>query len=301
MAIETTGYDGTMGEKGWAILHGLIAPRYGVEKAGDLLVRRDTTVDRGITVDPGYGWCYGVADQVTTNWASACDPQPSGTRYDLVVKRTDWTPLGGGPTQFYIIKGGPTTALPIFENRPGVKADQPLALVPVIAGQTQVGNIIDLRCWAGPGGYQIADGIALQYLGYPAVTVNLGNSRWTYELQGNGVWGWKSAWDEYTEPVRPTLWGNGWNSYSGSGFDGVFVQIIDGVVYGNGAAVLDKANPFSTAKAMFKLPAQFWPSTSQRGSNCSIARDGNVYPGKDLDGQGISFSFTYPLSNAGEV
>ena len=159
MAVTFTsyGYDTTSGnpftEIAWADAHPLIGSgRYGVRSAGDWVVSAVAGADRTVSIAPGFGFASGVIDKTTENDTIQLDTVSSGSRWDLIVARRDWTPTAG-ETKFMKINGGSVKAIPGGRSMiPGGIDDQPLALVQVTAGQTQPTAIVDLRCWATNGG-----------------------------------------------------------------------------------------------------------------------------------------------------
>ncbi|WP_461169261.1 hypothetical protein [Arthrobacter sp. Z1-15] len=153
------------------------------------------SIDRGIRVEAGTGSGDGVTD-VTFEYETMSLPSPPiPSAWYLIVRRRNWS--GTGTSTLVPIRGTATKALPTpgmgVSNRrdtPGTESDQPLALVRVTQKDTTVQEIVDLRCWASNGGVEIADELALTYLGTPGAEVKLGSDVWRFESKGNGVWGW---------------------------------------------------------------------------------------------------------------
>lgn len=207
MAITSIGYDGTVDEVAWTKLQRAAASVYGVATATSWRVTAVTGADRTISIAPGAGWGRHVYDESDTNYTLQGGAVASGSRWDLVVLRRDWGPVGGGSSTFRIVPGTSTRQLPSRETNPGVLDDQPIALIQFVAGQTQPAAIIDLRCWAANSGLEAAHDLALGYLNQPGTTVKIGNGILRFELQGNGIWGWS----EQILPSRSGLTGSaGW-------------------------------------------------------------------------------------------
>lgn len=201
MPVEfiSRGYDTTADkpytEVFWGNAHSVVpigSSTYGVRGTGDWKVSPVVGADRTVSIAPGYGWGCGVTDQTVANETLQFDTNGAGTRYDLVVVRRDWTPTAG-VSKFMVVKGSATKAIPgTRKSGPGVEDDQPIALVPIIAGQTQPGPIIDLRCWAGNGGVVAKDVLALGYLAQLGAAVLIGAATWRYRFGANSTPGWFS-------------------------------------------------------------------------------------------------------------
>lgn len=191
------GYDTTSSnpytEIAWAEAHPLIgAGAYGVVGGSDWKVTAVAGADRTVSIAPGFGWGRGVTDLTVANETIQLDTVTSGSRWDLIVARRDWTPTAG-ESKFMKINGGATKAIPGGRlTGPGGIDDQPLALVQVTAGQTQPTAIVDLRCWAANGGMVAKDDLARAYLNQPGANVKIGATFWTYEPGANDVLGWSS-------------------------------------------------------------------------------------------------------------
>jgi hypothetical protein len=180
-------------EVAWANAHPAIgASAYGVGAPADWAVTAVAGADRTVTIAAGFGWGHGVTDRTVANETIQLDAVSSGSRWDLIVARRDWTPTAG-VTSFQKIKGGTTKIIPGGRLvAPGNIDDQPLALVQVTAGQTQPTSIIDLRCWAGNGGVVAKDELVKSYLGTVGATVYIGGTVWRYALGSNDVPSWVS-------------------------------------------------------------------------------------------------------------
>ena len=193
MALTSIGYDGTVNEAQWAdLVPSAGSSEYGVKGAGDWKVTTHPTTPGGLNVAPGTGWGQGVMDVTDAIETVVQTSLPSsGTRWDLVVRRRDWTPPGG-TTSLVIIQGSATQQLPPRTQNPGVTDDQPLALVQWTAGQTQPTATVDLRAWAGNGGMVAKDQLALTYLARVGATVTIAGTKWQYVLDSNDNPTWVS-------------------------------------------------------------------------------------------------------------
>lgn len=192
------GFPGTINAKAQASwLPKVGAARFGVRGATDLQVVRNTSLDRGISILGGdiYGDAVLSVYDPTVPAAVIGLPAPSSgtSRWHMVVARRDWQ--NPYTVAFPTIDAGPSlpARLPAWQNNPGVTSDQPLALVEVIAGQSAVGQIIDLRCWAAAGGYLIKDAHALDYLKELGAVARLGGTTYTCQLLTGDVVDWVSS------------------------------------------------------------------------------------------------------------
>lgn len=210
MPVEFTsrGYDTTpakpYNEDAWALAHSTApigASRYGVSGANDWKVSIVAGATRTVSISPGTGFGCGVTDQTFENETLQFPPSASGTRWDTVAVRRDWTPTAG-ESKFVIIPGGSTRALSGARlSGPGTIDEQPIALVPIIENQTQPGEIVDIRCWASNGGVFAKDGVALQYLSQIASTVTVGYEQYQRILGDNDSPEWVNVGGVMRGPV----------------------------------------------------------------------------------------------------
>jgi hypothetical protein len=212
MAVTFTshGYDTTTGnpytEIAWAEAHPPIgASTYGVMGGSDWKVTAVTGADRTVSIAAGFGWGHGVTDRTTANETIQLDTVTSGSRWDLIVVRRDWTPTAG-ESKFMKINGGSVKAIPGGRlSGAGAIDDQPLALVQVTAGQTQPTSIVDLRCWARNGGVVAKDDIAKGYLNDLGTELYINGIEWRYIPGANDVPEWTTSGAVTTyAPLQPT-------------------------------------------------------------------------------------------------
>ncbi|WP_066303238.1 hypothetical protein [Arthrobacter luteolus] len=218
MATKSTFYDTAPGEgvkeTVWAESAISRGAPYGV--IGDALkLSAHPTTPYAVNLAPGKFFGHGVWDELDApQRVDSVAPANGVLRWDLIAPRRDWQPTGGGPTSYVSIRGGSAAAIPSArENRPGTVDDQPAWLVQWKGGETQPQQIIDLRCWPGPGGVEVAHKLALDYLKSPGAAVKLGSSTWRYELQSNGVWGWR----EYPFRVNALSYTPAWSGFENRG------------------------------------------------------------------------------------
>lgn len=177
------GYAGSVTETtGRDYFNRIGSSKYGVVGADDLKVSV-TTGDRMLLVGAGTAWGHNIMDTLGVSVSVQLDAVASGSRWDMVVLRRDVT----ARTTVEVVKGTASLVLPSLTTSSASHPDQPLALVRVMAGQTTVQEIIDLRCWAGPGGVVIADAMALSYLDTPGTTVHHGRDTWVRTVGQTGA------------------------------------------------------------------------------------------------------------------
>ena len=215
MAVTFTsyGYDTTTGnpytEVAWADAHPRIGSgSYGVRSGGDWKVTAVAGADRTVSIAAGFGWGAGVIDKTIDNDTIQLDTITSGSRWDLIVARRDWTPTAG-ETKFMKINGGSVKAIPGGRSMiPGGIDDQPLALVQVTAGQTQPTAIVDLRCWATNGGMVAKDDLVKSYLNDLGTEVYINGTGWRYVPGANDVPEWVATGTATTySPLQVTNYG----------------------------------------------------------------------------------------------
>lgn len=186
MAITSVGYDGSINESQWAIMAPYLGLPYWVAEADALKGTIVTNADRTLKINAGRFGGAGVMDILDTDTDIQFDPVTSGSRYDLVTARRNWQG-DGGVTDFQIIKGGTTKALPPFNRNPGILDDQLLFLVRVVAGQTRLGEVIDLRGLGMNGRAMVYDALAMEgYNNWPGFQIQVGREEYT--LQANRTW-----------------------------------------------------------------------------------------------------------------
>jgi len=192
MAINSVGYDGTVTESQWAdMIKKVGSAEYGVVQSGHLRVTAVSGADRTVSVAAGQAWGHGVYDDFTSNTTIALSSVSSGSRWDLIAVRRDWSG-SDGTTTLVKINGSSSRSIPSGRNEgPGLLDDQPIALVQITAGQTQPTAIVDLRCWSGNGGVYAQDELALAYLDSVGSQVVINGRTWSRGTSGSGgsaVW-----------------------------------------------------------------------------------------------------------------
>jgi hypothetical protein len=184
MAITSYFYDGSVSESPWS-LAGIRVGRslYGVLGINDLKVTI-AAGDRTVSVGTGGCWGKGVYDVNGSAVSKTLATVSSGTRYDLIVVRRNWST---NTTSIEVVTGTSTRGIPSRSIGYGTLDEQPIALVEVRASSTLIHSITDLRCWAGSGGGLIArDDLAKQYLNETGTRLFIGLNEWIYAVDGTG-------------------------------------------------------------------------------------------------------------------
>ena len=200
----SNGYDTTSTnpytEGAWADAHPAIGTRYHVRSPLHWKVTAVAGLDRTVSINAGQGVGHGITDKTVENDTIQLDTIASGSRWDLIVCRRDWTPTAG-ESKFMKINGGSTAVIPGGRQvGPGNIDDQPLALVQVTAGQTQPTAIIDLRTWAGDGGGLIAnDDLVRSFLNSTGTRIFVTSTGidWIRKVGANDT-------PEWVSPTEPT-------------------------------------------------------------------------------------------------
>ena len=196
VTFTSNGYDTTTTnpytETAWADAFPSIGlARYGVRSPLDWKVTAVSGQDRTVSIAAGRGYGHGVTDKTVANETIQLDTISSGSRWDLIAVRRDWTPTAG-VSQFVKVNGGATQVIPGGRQiGPGNIDDQPIALVQVTAGQTQPTGIIDLRTWSGDGGGLVANhDLVRSYLNTTGTRVLIGGIDWHRRVGANDTPEW---------------------------------------------------------------------------------------------------------------
>lgn len=215
MAITSFGYPSTIEDSDWAQYipfasrHG-----YGVVGATDWRVQVGTG-ERQVLIGAGTGFGDGIVDHAASDETIALDAIASGTRWDLVVARRSWD---SSLTTFDSIIGGATRAIPARDATPGDAVDHPIALCQLVAGQSAVQQVVDLRVWYGTDGLYAVDELVLAFLTDLGTQVQIAGRTWSRVLDtaGNPAW-----------TVAPQLLSGTAAPSSSLGFDGdIYDQIL---------------------------------------------------------------------------
>lgn len=265
MAINSWGYDGTVDEVDFGRIMAFSASsEYGVDDPNSF---KASTVAGQVLMTQltgGWAWTSGLVDNMTTMETVQYDPVASGTRWDMVVLRRDWTPPGG-TTTLAVIKGGASKALPGRNDVRGVLQDQPLWLVRIDSGKSIPSEYVDLRIFARNGGCTANDDLARSYVSFTGTMIEIRDTLWIYRVSPNGTNEWKklvSFGD--TSWVKVALAG-GW---SGSG-SYIWVRTVGDLfaeirihATRKGATIKVPVNGDIDAQLVGRIPAKFAPKTA---------------------------------------
>lgn len=244
MAITSIGYDGTVDEADWTKLMGDAArSTYGVGGGTDWRVTAHPTLARGVSVATGSGWGWGVYDTNSATVSLAGATISSGTRWDMVVARRDWSGTGGSTT-FAMITGTSSQTLPNRNKTPGDVDDQPIALVQFTAGQSAPTAILDLRVWSGTGGGLVGNELLCRdYNTDIGTRICIDGEDWLSDVNGNA-----QTWFRVSSPQAIQLYDAGnalsWNGSPTNTPFYVQAGSIQQSTDGNGAARITWPTPF---------------------------------------------------------
>lgn len=302
MAVEFTshGYDTTATtqytEIAWADAHPSIGlAKYGVRSPMHWKVTAVAGQDRTVTIAAGKGFGHGVTDSTYANDTIQLDTISSGSRWDMIAVRRDWTPTAG-LTKFVKVNGGATAVIPGGRNsNPGGIDDQPLALVQVTAGQTQPTAIIDLRTWSGDGGAVVgAHDLVRTFLNATGTRLWINGIDWIRRVGANDTPEWVRVGDVTVADAGWALlpMAQAFNHHTSDGWSGLKVGVRSGWVSVTGA--VSRATPWETGLTCAIVPAGLRPTTRIQGTNNAyVGPEGNI---SLAAGSGaVSFSLTWPL------
>lgn len=297
MAITSVGYDGSVSEAQWAKMIPLVGTsHYGVAGSGDWKVTAHATLDRGVSIATGTGWGMGVMDTSDATVSLQAASIGSGSRWDMVVARRNWSGTGG-TTTFAIIGGSSAKALPSRNTNEGTLDDQPLALVQFTAGSTAATAIIDLRCWGRNGGMTARDELVLTYLKQMGTSIVINGTTWCCTPNTNGSATWTATTTVGTLPLfgasKGALSGGGTNAQNlvddGQPFliqAGTTVNTTDGAGY----ARITFQNPFPGGLlSIMATDGDGWASTGA----AIFSSAGTVW---GAEGFGTKASWVYGMS-----
>jgi hypothetical protein len=211
MAITNIGFAGPVDTADWYYLNSVAAgTTYGVEAVSNAAVSIKTGTDRTVSISPGNLWGRGVFTKSTAVESVTLPAAPaSGSRWDMIVLRRDWAAKA---STFTYVKGSTQKVLPTRTTNAGVLDEQPLALVRIEAGKSDVQEVVDLRCYASMGGATARDELALGYLARTGARVIVGSQEYQY-------WdtiGWSKKYNSLDTGWVNGTFVSGWGSYSGS-------------------------------------------------------------------------------------
>lgn len=299
VTFTSHGYDTTTvnpyTEAAWADAHPSIGlAKYGVRSPLHWKVTAVAGQDRTVSIAAGEGFGCGVTDKTVDNETIQLDTIGSGSRWDLIAVRRDWTPTGG-QSQFVKVNGGSTKTIPGGRQTGAGNIDeQPVALVQVTAGQTQPTAIVDLRTWSGDGGGFVAnDDLVRSFLNSTGTRINVNGLDWLRRVGANDTPEWVKLGDA---TIADVPWTNlstvqGFVPFTGSGWSGVKYAVKNGWFIANGA--VSRSSPWGDLTGAV-VPAAYKPTVKVAGTNCEVETTAGNLVIKAGSGS-TSFSITYPL------
>lgn len=197
MADAHVGYPGSVSSAELADwLPNAGAAQFSVDSPNSARVLIGGTGSRAVTVKHGTVIGDGILDifddDMNLNFGSVSSGSPD--RWDMVVLRRTWSATVGASTSIYtIIPGNANRSLPSRNNNKGVLSDQPIALCRIRADNTNVQEVVDLRCWAHNGGVYAVDNLVKSYLDQPGTHLTIGRESWVRTVN-NGPSSSDAAW-----------------------------------------------------------------------------------------------------------
>jgi hypothetical protein len=300
VTFTSHGYDTTTAnpytETSWADAFPSIGlAKYGVRSPLHWKVTAVAGQDRTVSINAGSGFGNGVTDSTFDNETIQLDTISSGSRWDLVAVRRDWTPTGG-ESKFVKVNGGSTKSIPGGrQTGPGNIDDQPIALVQVTAGQTQPTAIVDLRTWSGDGGGFVAnDDLVRSFLNSTGTRISINGIGWLRRVGANDTPEWIKVGDATIADVPWTDLATvqGFVPFTGSGWSGVKYAVKNGWFFANGAVSRSSAWADLTGAV---VPTAYKPTVKVAGVGCEVEPTAGNLVIKAGSGT-ASFSIAYPLA-----
>lgn len=260
MAITVAGFAGTVTEDDWSNITSRPAA-YTVCGADDLRVSivsggADRTVRVAVGAAVGRG-IYVASDATTDIQLGSVG---SGSRWDTIVLRRD---RGTGTASLIALTGTSAAALAAGRKSDWTdnQDDQPLALARVVAGQSTVAEVRDLRCWAANGGLVVVDAQALGYLGDPGALVRIvGGASHRRVVDAAGA----VSWEVEAVPVGDSGWVVPvWGGDFGSGGSTFRSRLVGNQVYFTGYLQRGSTMAAGATSACLILPEAHRPLVAQ--------------------------------------
>ncbi|MGP5071656.1 hypothetical protein ACTXI0_04530 [Arthrobacter rhombi] len=216
MAFSSIGYDGTVDEVEFGRLMAYSASsEYGVNYPTAFQISAIAGESLMLKLTSGLAWTAGVVDSTPAETTVVLDPVTSGTRWDLIVVRRNWSPPGG-ETSIAVVKGGASKQIPDRERARGVLEDQPLWLVRVDQGRSVPSEYVDLRVFARNGGCTANDDLVRSYMNTLGTMIEVNGVLWLRVVDSASLPSWKKVSD-----LTDSGWvfgarsGTGWTSGGG--------------------------------------------------------------------------------------
>ena len=223
MTITSTGYPTDIGKTNidWALMHLTLGRPYWTSGSA-VRVTPKTDGTRQVNISAGSFGGMGIYDYNNSVASLTLPSVSSGTRWFGIGAERNWN-NGSVGTSFVVFGSGATSNATIpTRDADGTTAGgsgkdvQPLALVPLTAGDTVPGTPIDLRAITYGGNIYVAkDERVLQYLGHAGQQDVIGNVTWTHD-----GFGWSPdrevvrSGPGYGNPLGVASGGTGWATVS---------------------------------------------------------------------------------------
>lgn len=291
MAITSYGYDGTLTEVGWASLSELLGLRRGVKGAADWAVSIGAGT-REVLIAAGVAFGGGVADVNSANVSLSATAVSSGTRWDTVVVRRNWST---NTTTALIVAGTSSKAVASgLNSNPGVLDDQVIALIRLTSASTAVQEVLDMRSYPGRSlVYGSATALGLDpgpfSTGQLASVVDASQVARLYGRTAAG------AWSPLDGPASSADWSALSLSSTLTTYDITPAYIKrNGIVHIRGTVKLTSGNDFTAGQlySVATLPTGFRPASGQvhnYATAASVAGSGVPARARVLDTGNVGF------------
>lgn len=195
VGVESYGYPGsfTAAPWLWSLMQKSVSNSYFVNSAGEANVTPKSDGTRQVNISVGIFGGRGILDRITSVQTVTLPIVASGTRWFMIVARRDFN-SGVFETSFSAIDAGTSnTTIPAREilTQSNPKDDQPLALVPLTAGDTVPGTPIRLGVFGGNSSFNAFSELVLQYMDEHGMEIRIGSTLWRRVINPAGnsrVW-----------------------------------------------------------------------------------------------------------------
>lgn len=281
--VDSTNTEGEIGVLQWAQMASYLGAEYAVLPPGapgalsGLNAYLPNSGDRRIDIQPGAAVAHGTFTISDTTVPITLAASPAGERWYIVGLRRDWATFGANVAIRDLGYGATIAAALATRNKtPGVLDDQPIWAARVVAGQSGIAQIVDLRAWGSGSHLAAASTEVLNYLGRRGTRVQIGNTGYTRVVDGTGVDYWFNDRGEIirNQPFNPSpanvLIGSGGIISAGYSREGSIVAYDGFLTLGTGFALsalhVDVALPIA--------PLSQWPGSP---GNWTVVDQGRAF------------------------
>jgi hypothetical protein len=266
------------------------ARRFWCEDQNAVKVSRVVGGTRQIKIAPGRFGAWGISNYNDSEVTLQLPNPSSGTQWHLAYAEHVWAD-GASATTFKTEPCGTTATKPgAYEVTPGDTVWQPLAYVPITAGDSDPGLPVDLRVQGtAAGSAAITSEMALPYYEFLGEELWLGKTRYSRILNAAGTaQEWlidKGPYGRNAINPAPSSWGTSYTGWTTTALnsrmirDGNSVE-LDLRITRVGASLSVGPDGHIADVKMIKLNQEWWPSHVTYSGGCSyIGPDNRNYAG----------------------